>query len=246
MSAPLRVDSAEVPLPPPLLLAYHKPKWVLSVRSDPRRNRPCLDAETLVRSGVPLSSVSGSSSSSTTLHPVGRLDYDSSGLLLLCSDGALTQRLLHPKHGISKEYTAVVTGRVNEPELSLKLSGGVATAEGVHTARLLGCRVWDDESVRPYLQSVRDGLPSHYNQTDLSSRGYFDVLGTTALSTVTLTVSEGKHRMVRRMLANCGHPVVDLKRDRMGMIELGSLAAGSVRDLTKEELAWARALLKER
>eukprot|EP00957_Ditylum_brightwellii_P095218 7252070-Ditylum_brightwellii.AAC.1 len=42
------------------------------------------------------------------LHPVGRLDYDSSGLLLFSSDGSLTQRLLHPRHEVEKEYVATV------------------------------------------------------------------------------------------------------------------------------------------
>jgi 23S rRNA pseudouridine2605 synthase len=255
MSVPLCVDSVVVPLPPPLLMAYHKPKWMLSVRSDPRRDRPCLSAETLIRSGIPEPFVTSppSSSSSSLLHPVGRLDYDSSGLLLLSSDGTLTQRLLHPRHNITKEYVAVVSGRVNPGDLAEQLRRGVTTSEGVHTGVLVKCRHWDDDdasgspSVRQYLQSVRDGLPPEYNCTDLASRGYLDVLvSSTELSTVTLMVSEGKHRMVRRMLANCGHPVVDLKRNRVGSIELGSLDPGRARYLTKQELAWAQSLLRER
>jgi 23S rRNA pseudouridine2605 synthase len=226
-------------------MAYHKPKWVLSVRSDPRFQRPCLTPETLARGGVPEAHAS-SSSGGGGLHPVGRLDYDSSGLLLLSSDGTLTQRLLHPNHAIPKEYEAVVTGRVNQTELSERLDQGVATADGVHTAALLECSVWDDASVKPYLESVRNGLPPEYNRTDLASRGYLDVLGASELTTVTLVVSEGKHRMVRRMLANCGHPVVDLKRHRVGSVQLGPLGPGQARHLTQQELAWARSLLKER
>jgi 23S rRNA pseudouridine2605 synthase len=245
MYTPLRIDATEVPMPPPLLFVYHKPKWVLSVRSDPRENRPCLDPRTLVRAGVP-EAMALSTSSSTSLHAVGRLDYDSSGLLLLSSDGTLTQRILHPKHEIPKEYRAVVTGRVNATELSQRLTDGVETAEGVHTADLVDCRVWEGDAVPPYLEAVKRGLPSYYNQTDLATKGCFDVLRASELSTVTLVVREGKHRMVRRMLANCGHPVVDLTRNRIGSIELGDVKVGSVRDLTKDELAWARSLLKDR
>jgi len=57
-------------------------------------------------------------------------------------------------------------------------------------------------------------------------------------STVTLTVTEGKHRMVRRMLFNCGHPVTKLKRVEFGGVELGELEAGEFRYLTEKELEW--------
>jgi 23S rRNA pseudouridine2605 synthase len=241
MRAPLRIDATEVPMPPPLLYVYHKPKWVLSVRSDPRENRPCMDSRRLHRAGIP-----EAAAFSPNLHAVGRLDYDSSGLLLLSSDGTLTQRILHPKHEIPKEYTAVVTGRVNATRLSERLTEGVETAEGVHTAELLEGRAWEADAVPPYLASVKRGLPSYYNQTDLSRKGCFDVLRASELSTVRLVVCEGKHRMVRRMLANCGHPVVDLTRNRIGSIELGNVKVGTVRELTNDELIWARSLLKDR
>jgi 16S rRNA U516 pseudouridylate synthase RsuA-like enzyme len=135
MRSPLRIDFTEVPMPPPLLYVYHKPKWVLSVRSDPRENRPCMDSRRLHRAGIPEAAAFSSS-----LHAVGRLDYDSSGLLLLSSDGALTQRILHPKHEIPKEYTAVVTGRVNATRLSERLTEGVETAEAPRGSRVGGRR----------------------------------------------------------------------------------------------------------
>ncbi|EEC45991.1 predicted protein [Phaeodactylum tricornutum CCAP 1055/1] len=133
------------------------------------------------------------------MHPVGRLDYDTSGLLLFSSSGALTQRLLHPKHEVEKEYVAVVTGIVVEDELRATLAAGV--------------------------------------------RGYLNVFDAQALSTVRLTVSEGKHRMVRRILANCGHPVVSLHRDRLGAVALNDLPAGEYRPLTTEESPWAETLV---
>lgn len=256
MSAPLKVDATTIPLPPPLLLAYHKPKWVLSVRNDPKYARPCLDASTLtsthpLRIADPASaqwndvdSINSLVDAVLQLHPVGRLDYDSSGLLLFSSDGALTQHLLHPKHTITKEYTAIVTGHVHEEQLREQLTAGVATAEGVHTAELIRCHVWDPLDVPSYLKQVTAGLPREYNQTDLQLRGYMDVLQAHELSSVTLQVAEGKHRMVRRVLANVGHPVVDLRRNRMGIIELGDLPVGSVRALQHDELAWASNLLK--
>jgi 23S rRNA pseudouridine2605 synthase len=248
MQAVLRVDrQVDVPLPPPLLLVYHKPKWVLSVVTDPY-GRPCLDNTVLPES----------------LHPVGRLDYDSSGLLLFSSSGPLTQQLLHPKHGIEKEYEAVVVGQVDTPTLYESLARGVETTEGVHTATLMDVRHWDTAQVAPYLETLRAGLPAHYNQTDLEQRGYLNVLlpeQTTALSTLRIVVAEGKHRMVRRVLYNCGHAVVTLKRQRIGEIQLSAspsaindddddvkgedeLPPGKTRELTPTELAWVERLLK--
>ena len=57
-----------------------------------------------------------------------------------------------------------------------------------------------------------------------------------------LTVTEGKHRMVRSMLANCGHPVIDLQRLRFGALVLGDLPAGAWRVASAQELLWATAL----
>ena len=228
----LRIDqTVVVPLPPPLLLVYHKPKWVLSVTKDPHHHRPCLADDILPHQ----------------MHPVGRLDYDTSGLLLFSSSGALTQHLLHPKHGIEKEYVATVTGVVDVDGLRRQLQEGVETAEGVHTAVVQDVQHMPESRVRSYLDNVQAGLPAHYNQTDLRERGYLKVFQATALSTVRLTVTEGKHRMVRRMLANSGHPVVSLQRERFGTIHLLSdntvPAAGETRELTPDELAWAESLL---
>ena len=232
MKTPLWIDRTHpVPLPPPLVMAYHKPKWVLSVTTDPHLNRPCLD-ETIVPQGM---------------HPVGRLDYDSSGLLLFSSSGPLTQRLLHPKHAITKEYEVVVTDAVDRDKLEEQLTTGVKTGEGIHTAELLAVEPWDAETVAPYLDSVRANLPTHYNQTDLEERGYLDIFKATALTTVTLRVQEGKHRMVRRIMANCGHPVVTLVRKKFGEISLDDdLPEKSLRPVTAQEEAWLESILKEK
>jgi 23S rRNA pseudouridine2605 synthase len=192
--------------------------------------------------------------------------YDTSGLLLFSSSGPLTQTLLHPKHSVSKEYVAVVTGRVDEAILREQFTAGVVTGTGNHTADLVSVHHWetgevvegtaaassdenaDDsttttatahESVRQFLADIKAEFPPEYNQTDLKVRGYLDVFDATELSTVTLTVTEGKHRMVRRMLANCGHAVVALTRERLGGITLGDLPVGTSRPLTAEENKWA-------
>jgi 16S rRNA U516 pseudouridylate synthase RsuA-like enzyme len=144
---------------------------------------------------------------------------------------------------------AVVTGRVDEAVLREQFTAGVVTGTGNHTADLVSVHHWDSEtdtaassdkqSVSQFLQEIKAGMPAEYNQTDLKVRGYLDVFDATELSTVTLTVTEGKHRMVRRMLANCGHAVVALKRERLGNIALGDLAVGNTRTLNAEETKWA-------
>lgn len=172
----------------PVLAWLHKPAGVLSTVGDPQ-GRPNL-------SGVAAALLA------LGFHPVGRLDADSTGLLPFSRDGALTQRLLHPHHGIEKTYEATVTPAPG-PDLGSRLAAGVQTALGTHTARL------------DRLDGAR----------------------------VVLTVSEGKHRMVRRMLANLGHPVDTLHRTRFGPLMLGELEPGAWRYAAAAEASWAEALV---
>lgn len=230
MKTELFIDRTHrVPLPPPLLAVYHKPKWVLSVVRDPL-GRPCLDA--ILANG-------------SRQHPVGRLDYDSQGLLLLSSDGALTQYLLHPRHNVEKEYLAVVTGLADPDSLRQQFIEGVATKEGIHNAELLSVEHWDKDQVACYLKRIKSESPQSHNQTDESDKAKDDMFAVNDLSSIRLVVKEGKHRMVRRMLYNCGHPVVDLKRERVGLITLGDLPVGDMRDLSIKEMEWAKKLSRE-
>jgi 23S rRNA pseudouridine2605 synthase len=235
MNATLWVDGNKpVPLIP-LLLAYHKPKWVLSVMHDPQ-GRPCLDK------------VLPDHYQNQDLHPVGRLDYDTSGLLLFSSNGALTQKLLHPSHEVPKQYMAVVEDVVDENKLRGQLEAGVETTEGTHTAELVDVVHFSDTESQEVWKTMRAALPPEYNVTDLEERGYLPSDGistpTKLLSQVRIIVREGKHRMVRRMLANCGHGVVELKREQQGEIILGDeLPLNEFRNLTDAEEDWAQSLI---
>lgn len=226
MHTALTIDRREhsVPLPPPLLMVYHKPTWVLSVRRDPQR-RPCIGEELL-----------------PDMHPVGRLDYDTSGLLLLSSSGALTQVLLHPKHGVEKEYSAIVSGMV-QPSLRQQLRDGVETGVGIVTARLLeAAPITDASQVERILDAEKEALPT----SGLRQVVQRDLMNVKELSRVRLVVKGGKHRVVRRMLANVGHPVVKLHRERMGGISLGDVPVGETRPLTPDELVWAEKTAKRK
>lgn len=168
------VVAGEVCAPLPPLLAWHKPVGVLSTVRDPW-GREGLD------SVLP-------PAWADAYHPVGRLDADTSGLLLFARDGALTQWLLHPRRAIPRTYEATVDVDP-PPELAARLAAGVETGEGVFRATV------------------------------------GDVRG----RVVTLTVTEGKHRMVRRMLHNAGASVVDLRRVAYGPVLLGDLGVGAFR-----------------
>ena len=229
--ASLFLDGRLLPGPPPLLLVYHKPKFVLSAMEDDvkyqdqrRRHLGQVLEERYKKGGM---------------HPVGRLDYDTTGLILFSLDGQLTQRLLHPRRGVEKEYVATVQGLVDQAYLARKLSDGVETTEGVHKANLIS--VDPSDGPAEYDGELEGGMRTMDTEDGDDDGRLSDYSG--PYSDVRLVVSEGKYRMVRRMLANCGHPVVELRRLRHGKVELGGLKVGEFRHATREELEWAKSLL---
>jgi 23S rRNA pseudouridine2605 synthase len=93
----------------PRYILLHKPKGYVTTRSDPEGRRTVMDLLRGVHEYV---------------YPVGRLDYDSEGLLLMTSDGDLAARLMHPRHGVERVYEAVVAGAPAEAALD-KLRRGI-------------------------------------------------------------------------------------------------------------------------
>jgi pseudouridine synthase len=87
------------------------------------------------------------------MHPVGRLDADTSGLLLFSSDGHLTQMLLHPSTGVEREYEAIVAGTVDMNVLGPRLAAGVTTADGDFAANLLSSETLSE--VRSYFLNMQ-------------------------------------------------------------------------------------------
>ena len=135
------------------------------------------------------------------LFNVGRLDAQTSGLLILTNDGELAHVLAHPSFGVLKTYIAKVEGRVSAQTIA-KLTLGIDLEDGpiaADKARIIG-------------------------QAGASE------------TMVEITLHSGRNRIVRRMLEEVGHPVIDLVRRQFGPLHLGTLAAGDIRDLTKAEL----------
>ena len=211
MEASLWVDGKiEVARPPPLLRVNHKPKWVLSVMNNSKGRKNLGDLDFISK-----------------MHPVGRLDYDSSGLILFSSDGTLTQTLLHPNHEIEKEYVAVVVGKVDEDELRAKLAQGVTMSMGAFPADLREAKPIPEEWVKPFIGDILDNLPPEYDLSQLKEKGYLFFKDAKELREVRLDVEKGKHRMVRQILANSGFPVISLKRQRLGILLLEDLKEGA-------------------
>ncbi len=147
------------------------------------------------------------------LFPVGRLDYETSGLLLLTNDGDLANRLTHPRFGVEKTYLVKVKGTVEADALDRLL-------RGVHLAhRSDGATVGGAAATASAVRVIRR---EHHK------------------TTLEITLREGRNRQVRRMLADLGHPVVRLERVRVGPLKLNRLRRGEWRELTRDELAALR------
>ena len=140
------------------------------------------------------------------LYNVGRLDAETSGLLVLTNDGELAHVLAHPSFGVTKVYIAKVEGKVT-PQTIQRLTKGIELEDGPISAD------------KARLLDVSSGGDSGRGESSL----------------VELTLHSGRNRIVRRMMAEVGHPVTELVRRQFGPLHLGSLPAGRARELTKVE-----------
>ncbi len=140
------------------------------------------------------------------VYPVGRLDSEAKGLILLTNDGELTNRLTHPRYGVPKTYRAIVDGRTN-PESLREIEEGIWLADP-HSGKGF-------KTGRCHIKVVKK-------------------LGDRTLLEITLR--EGQNGQIRRMLAKIGHKVRDLTRVRMGPLTLHGLAPGQFRSLTSKEV----------
>lgn len=140
------------------------------------------------------------------LYPVGRLDAESTGLLLLTNDGDLTNQLTHPRFGVAKTYRAIVDGFVAPGDVQRMAQG-----------------IW--------LADPKKGKGFKTGRSTIKV-----VKRTRQRSVLEITVREGRNRQVRRMLASVGHKVRELTRIRMGPLRLDKLQPGQFRQLTPREL----------
>ena len=150
--------------------------------------------------------------------PVGRLDFDTQGLLLFTNDGAFAQRVIHPRHEVIKTYEAVVLGDPTADTLEW-LRTGVELGDGPTApakVKILGKRT---VSI-PVNPGKRRGGP---------------VAELRKGTVLQIRIHEGRKRIVRRMLKKVGHPVVALRRTAIGTLGMGKLEPGKVRPLNERE-----------
>jgi len=188
----IRVDGRRIkPAGRPRYILMNKPRGYITARSDPQQRPTVIDL--LVTGGI-----------RDYIYPVGRLDYDSEGLLLLTSDGDFAARMTHPRHGVEREYEVKVRG-VPEPRLLDRLSRGV---------------VIDGHRTAPAKARLLRAIEGSAGPQGLLS----------------LVLREGRNRQVRKMCDAIGHPVVRLRRVRIGSIKDGRLKPGEFRELSPREL----------
>lgn len=181
----ITVDGVRVQADPRLVhYLLNKPRGVITTMHDP-------DGRPTVADYV---------ASSPRVFPVGRLDADTEGLLLLTNDGPLAHRLTHPRYEVPKTYVARLRGTVRRQALraltdGVDLDDGVAVATSVRTLASAG-----DETL------------------------------------IELVVTEGRNRLVRRMLGAVGLSLERLARIKIGPLALGDMGQGRVRPLTSREI----------
>jgi pseudouridine synthase len=180
----VKVDGRRVRPEPLVTVMLHKPYGYLSTTRDPQGRRVVLDL--LGEKG-------------TRLYPVGRLDYDATGLLLLTNDGELAQRLTHPRYQAPRTYRVTVAGAVSRETVE-RLARGVVVAGREVSAAVQARKLEAEKTV------------------------------------LEITVWEGRYHLIKRLLAQVGHPVLKLKRIAFGPLKLGRLARGAHRLLTPEEM----------
>jgi 23S rRNA pseudouridine2457 synthase len=148
------------------------------------------------------------------VYAIGRLDADSEGLLLFSDEPGLNSRLLDPEHGHRREYWAQVEGIPDAPTLA-RLEKGIDL--GDYRTRPARARLLDEAPALPPREP-----PIRFRKTVPDCW-------------LSLELTEGKNRQVRRMTAAVGHPTLRLVRVRIGKFQLGDLATGNSRELTAVE-----------
>jgi len=183
-------------------LLLHKPAGVTSTVRDRHASRTVLDLlpTALVPEGA-------------RLYPVGRLDQDSEGLLILTNDGSWADRVLHPRHGVEREYAVGLRAPLSKDQVDT-LHAGIQLDEGLAT--LTGLRATTETETRRLEALLRPPVA--------------DLVWYRAI------IAQGWKRQLRRMFGAVGAPIARLVRVRIGPVRLDDLASGRARRLRAPEV----------
>jgi 23S rRNA pseudouridine2457 synthase len=183
--------------PPQMIIAFHKPYGVLCQFTPDQPGQ-----RTLAEFGFP-----------RDVYPVGRLDLDSEGLLLLCDEPGFNHRFLDPERGHPRRYWVQVEGEADEPALETLRRGGLVI-QGHRTRPCRVARIFPELPPRDPPVRFRKSIPTSW---------------------LSIELCEGKNRQVRRMTAAVGHPTLRLMRVAIGGFADESLVPGDWRELTERE-----------
>jgi len=193
----------------------------LGTKADPKRDNICLDGKPIGKAQKkvyialnkprnvlsldaqddPRPSIFDIVKDERHLYPIGRLDYDSEGLVLLTNDGELANRLTHPRYEHDKEYEVRVTRKPDDEQLAIWRRGVV-------------------------LEDRYRTLPAEVEVKSYTKKGAW----------LTVILREGKKRQIRRIGTRIGLPVRQIRRVRIGPLELGKLQPGHFRYLKPDEI----------
>lgn len=153
------------------------------------------------------------------VYPVGRLDYDSEGLLLLTNDSSLNQALLHPKNAHSRTYYAQVDGAITKETVGQLITGVQININGkAYECKAADAQLLIEEPLLPERNPpirFRKSVPAPW---------------------ISLTLKEGKNRQVRKMCAAIGSPVLRLVRISMEDLDICSWDTGTIKELSRADI----------
>lgn len=152
-------------------------------------------------------------------YPVGRLDYDSEGLLILTNDAALNHRILNPRYKHEREYWVQIEGIITKEAIDVLQKGVTISIDGKHY-KTLPCKSFLFEEP-PFVYERNPPIRFRKN---------------IPVCWISLTLIEGKNRQVRRMTAKVGFPTLRLIRYRIEKLTLQNMRPGDMKELTKEEI----------
>jgi 23S rRNA pseudouridine2605 synthase len=204
----IRVDGKLLSAPQrKIYIVLNKPKGYVTTVSDPEGRPTVMD---LIR-GV----------GNERIYPVGRLDWNTEGLLLLTNDGELAARLMNARSHVAKTYMVKVSGKPSETELA-KLRAGVRIG-GSNAGRKMPPMQTAPAKIKPAPSQNRD----HNHKQDVPNPWY------------EVTLIQGRNRQIHRMFEHIGHDVEKIKRVSYGPLEL-DVPLGEFRRLTAAEVAALR------
>ena len=231
----IKVDGEAIPRPPrarrgkehtaigKTYVMVNKPRGVISTNDDPEGRKRVIDLiedKQLLRK---------------RLYPVGRLDADSTGMILLTDDGELTHRLTHPSFEATKEYRVTVKGRVSVKDLE-KLRKGIYLASPSEIAKT---KSTDTPSTPEPAEAT---VPRNKSDAKKATVEGVRILRVETDRTsgdrtmLAMTLHEGQNREIRRVLARLDLKVAKLKRVAMGPLQMKTLRSGGWRELTGPEV----------